>query len=68
MIFTSSESNDYLGRSGKVLITYLGLKTNVISKKYKKSMYATPNVIMKDISNIIKEFGKLPYKGYETLW
>ena len=33
MIITYSEPKDYLGRSGKGLITSLGLKTNVRSKK-----------------------------------
>ena len=35
MIIASSESKDNLGRSGKVLITYLGLKAKVRPKKYK---------------------------------
>ena len=31
---------------------------------YKKSRYSITNFIMKDISQIIKEFKKLPFKGY----
>ena len=46
----------YLGRLRKGLITYLGLKTNVSSNKYKKSRYAITNVSMKNISKIIKDF------------
>ena len=46
------------------MITSLGLKTNVISNKYKKSRYATTNVSMKHLTKNIKEFEKLPYKGY----
>ena len=61
---TSSCPKDYLGRSGKGLITYLSLNTNVRSKKIKKERYAINNVIMNDISNIIKEFLMFPYKGY----
>ena len=53
-----------MGRSGKGLITYLGLNTNVRSKKKKKLRYAITNIRMKDISNIIKEFETFPYKGY----
>ena len=61
---TSSEPKDYSGRSGKCLTNSLGLKTNVRSKKYKKARYVITNVSMKDISKIIKDFEKSPYKGY----
>ena len=54
----------YLGRLRKGLITYLGLKTNVRSKKNKEARYDITNVSIKDISKIIKDFEKLPYKGY----
>ena len=64
MRITSSEPKDYMGISVKGLIISLGLKTNVGSKKYKKARYAITNVSMKDLSKIIKEFEKLPYKGY----
>ena len=64
MKITSSEPKDYLGISGKGLITSLGLKTNIRSKKNKKARYAITNASMKYLSNIIKEFEKLPYKGY----
>ena len=64
MRITYSYPKDYLGRSGKGLITSLGIKTNVRSKKYKNARYAITNVSMKDISKIIKDFEKLPYKGY----
>ena len=46
------------------MITSLGIKTIVISKKNKKARYDITNVSMKDLSKIIKEFEKLPYKGY----
>ena len=36
MRITSSDPNDYLGISGKGLITSMGLKTNVSSNKNKK--------------------------------
>ena len=61
---TSSEPKDCMRRSGKGLITSLGLKDNLRSKKDKKARYAINNVIMKDISKIIKDLEKLPYKGY----
>ena len=64
MIITYSEPKDDLGRSGKGLITSLGLKTNVRSNKYKKARYAITNVSMKYLSNIIKDIEKLSYKGY----
>ena len=35
---TPSEKKDYLGRSGKGLITYLGLKTTRSPKKIKKAV------------------------------
>ena len=41
---TSSESKGKLGRSGKVLVTALALKTKVRSKKSKKARYAIGNV------------------------
>ena len=64
MRIKSSDPKDYLGISGKGLITSLGIKTNARSKKNKKSRYAITNVSMKDISNIVKDFEKLPYEGY----
>ena len=42
----------------------MGIKTIGGSKKNKKSRIAITNVIMKDLSKIIKEYEKLPYKGY----
>ena len=36
LIITSSDSKDYLGRSGQGLITSLGLKDKARPKKYKK--------------------------------
>ena len=56
MKITSSESKGNLGRSGKGLITSLGLKSKAMPKKYKKARYAIGNVSNKDLSNIIMEF------------
>ena len=56
MRITSSEPKDYLGRSGKRLITSLGLKAKVRPHKYKKSRYDIGIISKKDLSNIIKEF------------
>ena len=64
MRITSSEPKYYLERSEKGLIISLGIETNIRSKKYKKARYAITNVSMKDISKIIKDFEKLPFKGY----
>ena len=64
MKITSSHPNDYLRRPGKGLINLLGIKTIGSSKKNKKARYDINNVSMKDLSNIIKEFEKLPWKGY----
>ena len=47
------------------MIASLFLKANVRSKKYKRARYAINNVRMKDLSKIIREFGKFTYKGYE---
>ena len=58
-----SEKKYYLGISGKVLITSLGIKS-IIRPKGKKARYAITNVSMNEISNIIKEFEILPYDGY----
>ena len=41
------------------MVTALALKTKAKSKKYKKERYAIRNVSLKDISNKIKEFGKI---------
>ena len=38
--------------------------TNIRSKKYKKARYSITDVSIKDLSNVIKEFGKFPYKCY----
>ena len=58
------EPKDYLGRSGKGLITSLGLKTTRRSKKIEKARFAITNVSLKGIYNIIKEFEDLPYEDY----
>ena len=65
MKIKSSDSKDNLGRPGKGLITSLGLKAKVRPHKYKKARYAIGNVSKKYLSNIIKEFEKLPYESYE---
>ena len=62
---TSSGSKDNLGRSGKGLIISMGLKSKVKLHKYKKARYSIGNVSIKDLSKIIREFEKLPYKSYE---
>ena len=58
------EAKYYLEILLKGLVTSLGLKSIITSKKKKKSRYAIPNVGLKDISKIITEFDKLPYEGY----
>ena len=65
MRITSSESKVELGRSGKGLITYLGIKAKVGPHKYKKARYAIVNVSKKELSNIIRDFKILPYEIYE---
>ena len=56
MIITSSYPKDNLGRSGKGLITSLGLKEKTRQKKYKNSSCAIGIFSMKDLSKIIREF------------
>ena len=65
MRITYSESKEKLGRSGNGLITSLGLKEKASPKKYKKERYAIGNISKKDISKIIRDFEKPPYKIYE---
>ena len=60
-----SEPKDNLGRSGKGLITSLGLKAKTRPNEYKKARYAIGNISMKDFSKIIREFEKMPYRSYE---
>ena len=57
---TSSESEVKLVIPGKWLTTSVGLKDKIRPKKYKKAMYAIGNVSKRDLSNIIREFEKLP--------
>ena len=64
MKITFSGPKYYLKTSIKGLIASLGLKTIVRSNKNKKARYAINNVIMKDLSKIIKDFEKLPYESY----
>ena len=64
MRITYSDPKDYLGTSVTGLITSLGLNNNVSSKKYKKITYVINNVSMKYILKNIKDFEKLPYKGF----
>ena len=54
MRIKNSEPKYILGRSGKGLITSLGLKSKARSKKYKKARCAIINFSMKDPSNIIR--------------
>ena len=55
MKITSSEPKEYLGRPGKGLITSVGLKTIVRSKKNKKVRYViTTNISLKEILKIIR--------------
>ena len=65
MRITSSDPKNNLGRSGKGLITSLGLKYKARTKKYKKSRHAIGNVSNKDLSKMIRGFEKFPYKSYE---
>ena len=66
MRITSSKSKDNnLERSGKGLITSMGLKAKIRPHKYKKERYAIENVRKKDLSRIIREFEKLPYETYK---
>ena len=65
MKITSSDSKYNLGRSGKGLITSLGIKAKARPKKYKKSRHAIGYVNTKDLSRSIREFDKLPYESYE---
>ena len=65
MRITSSESKVKLGISGKGLITSLGLKAKTRPTKYKNARYDIGNVSKKDLSNIIRQFEKLPYESYE---
>ena len=67
MIITSSESKDTFGRSGKGLITSLGLKAKVRPKNYKKSRHSIRNFSKKYLSKIIRKFDKLLYKSYERI-
>ena len=65
MKIKSSESKDNLGRSGKGLITSLGINAKARPKKYEKERYAIGNASKKDLSKISREFEKLPYEIYE---
>ena len=65
MKITSSESKYNLGRSGKVLLTSLSLKSKARPKKYKKARYIIGNVSKREISKNIREFKTLPYKSSE---
>ena len=61
MKIKSRESKLKLGRSGKGLITSLGLKAKARQHKYKKARYTIVNVSKKELSKIIRGFEKLPY-------
>ena len=50
--------------SNYIIIIYLWSRFNNIGGSKKTSRYTITNFGMKDLSNIIKEFEKLPYKGY----
>ena len=65
MRITYSETKNYLRRSGKGLITSLGIRSKVRPKRLEKARYDIGNFCMKDLLKIIREFDKLPYKSYE---
>ena len=65
IIITSLELKDNFGVPGKCLITSLGLKAKASPEKYKEARYAIVNVSKNNLSKIIREFDKLPYKSYE---
>ena len=56
MRITASEPKDNLGRSGKGLIIYMGLKDKTRPKRYKKARYDIRDFSMKDFSKIINDF------------
>ena len=64
-IITSSEPKDNLVISGKGLINSLSIKAKTAPKKHKKARYPIRNIRIKDLSKIIRDFEKLPYKSYE---
>ena len=51
---TCSEAKYYLVRSGKGLITYLGLKTIIRSKKVKKAKFSINEVSIKDFLRLLR--------------
>ena len=59
MKITSLEPKYYFGRSGKGLITPLGINTIGSSKQNKQARYVNTYVILEDIYYIIKEFENL---------
>ena len=63
MKIKSSETNDYLGRSGKGLITSLGLK-DIIKPNNLKGKFAIAEVSIKNISKIIRKFKDINCEGY----
>ena len=65
MRITYSESRVKLGRSGKGLITSLGLNAITSPNKYKKTRYDIEDVSKKYISKIIRYFERLPYESNE---
>ena len=65
MRIKSSDPNNNLGKPGKELIISPGIKAKSRPKKSKKKRYVIGNVSNKDLSKIIREFDKLPYKSYE---
>ena len=58
---TSSEPKYYLGISDKWLIHSLGINNIRRLTKIRKTNFAITEVIIKDISKIIKEFKDVPY-------
>ena len=65
MRITSSESKVKLGRSGRGLITSLGITAKTEPKKYRKAKNSIVNFSKKYPSKIIREFEKIPYESYD---
>ena len=61
MKIKSSEPKYHLGRSIKGLITSLGIKTIIRSKKFKKVNFDITEVSIKDLSKIINKLKDVPY-------
>ena len=63
--FTSSESEDYMGRTYKGITTSLDIRTKRSNRK-QNERFSVTGITNKDFRKLLKKFKISPYLGYKS--